>query len=270
MKRQSVFVLILTLFLSAGCATRGPVVPQAPSVQVTQLDALLFTPDIIKFQAKIVINNQMNAGLNIQKVDFGADVQGKQIFTQSFDQLKPMRAFAQQTVTFPFQIAIKDIKDQAVAILADEAMQVSFRGQVHPAGEFGFDPIPFKMTRKIPFPRVPTVSVERTEGSPLKVFTVFLKIKNNNSFPLNIQSLNSYIELNGTKYGLLGTEESTEIKAGADRTIALKMEQTTGKTLSMALNVAQSSSLRFVIGGEIRCRTPYGLVYIPVKLQSEE
>lgn len=268
-KRRLCVFMTLIVFLLVGCATPGPVVPHAPSVQITQFDSLVFTPDVIKFQAKILINNQMSAKLNIQRVDYGADVQDKPIFTESFTQLQPMKGNGQQTVTFPFQIAMKDIANEGVNILVDEAIRVSFRGQVYPAEGFGFGPIPFKMTKSIPFPKIPDITIERTEGSPLKVFTVFLRIKNTNAYPLDLKSINSYIELNGTKYSLLGTQGSTVIKPGAAETVALKMEQTTGKTLSMALNLAQSSSLQFNIGGDISCQTPYGLIYIPLKLHSE-
>ncbi len=268
-KRYMVVVIILMLLLFAGCASRGPVVPQAPSVQVTQFDSLLFTPDVIKFQAKLVINNRMNAGLNIQKVDYGVDVNDKQIFTESFAQLKPIRGNGQETVTFPFQIAVKDIANNAIDLLAQDALNVSFRGQVYPAGDFGFGPIPFRMTKSIPLPKIPDVTIEGTEGSPLRTFTVFLKIKNTNAFPLNMKSINSYLELNGTKYTLLRTQESTEIKPGSAETIVLKMENSTGKTLSLALNIAQSSTPQFSIGGDISCQTPYGLIFVPLKLHSE-
>lgn len=268
-KRYLIVVAILVIFLFAGCASRGPVVPQLPSVQVAQFDSLLFTPDVLKFQAKLVINNRMNVQLNIQKVDYGADVNDKQIFTESFAQLKPITANGQETVTFPFQIAVKDIANRAADLLAQDALNVSFRGQVYTAGDFGFGPIPFRMTKSIPLPKIPEVSIERTEGSPLKTFTVFVKIKNTNAFPLNMKSINSYLELNGTKYNLLRTQGSTEIKPGSSETIALKMENSTGKTLSLALNLAQSSSLQFNIGGDISCQTPYGLVFVPLKLYSE-
>jgi LEA14-like dessication related protein len=141
---------------------------------------------------------------------------------------------------------------------------------VYPAGDFGFAPIPFRLTKSIPLPKIPDVTIERTEGSPLRTFTVFLKVKNINAFPLNIKSINSYIELNGTKYSLLRTQESTEIKPGSAETVSLKMEMSTGKTLGLALNAALSSTPQFTIGGDISCQTPYGLVYVPLKLNSEK
>jgi len=268
-RRYVIVVAALMLLVLAGCATPGPVVPQPPTVRVTQLDSLLFTPDVIKFRAKLVIDNGMNGGLNIQKIDYGADVNDKEIFTETFAQLHPMKAHGQQTVTFPFQIAMNDIENQAVRILAEGALRVSFRGEVYPAGELGFGPIPFRLTKTIPLPKIPSVSIEGTEGSPLRTFTVFLKIKNTNEFPLNIKSMTSYLELNGVKYNLLRTQASTEIEPGGTETVPLTMEQSSAKTLSMALNIAQSSLIQFNIGGEISCQTPYGLFYIPLKLHSE-
>jgi len=86
---------------------------------------------------------------------------------------------------------------------------------------------------------------------------------------LNIKSMTSYLELNGVKYNLLRTQASTEIEPGGTETVPLTMEQSSAKTLSMALNIAQSSLIQFNIGGEISCQTPYGLFYIPLKLHSE-
>lgn len=263
------FVWVLMFVMLAGCASRGPVVPIEPTVQVTQLDSLLFTPEVIKFQAKIVINNRMNAELEIQKVDYGADVQENEVFMESFDQLKAMKPRGTQTVTFPFQITMEDIRKHAVQVLADGALRVGFRGVVYPAPDSGFGPITFSATKTITLPKVPSFSIERIEGSPLNVFTVFLKVKNPNTFPLDFQSIDSFININGTKYSLLKTEGATLINAGAEETVTLRMEHSTGKKLSMAWNILQSSSLEFSIGGEIRCGTPDGVFYIPLEISSK-
>jgi LEA14-like dessication related protein len=258
---------VLVLFL-AGCASSpGPVVPTPPSVQVTQLDSLVFTPDVIKFRAKVVIRNRMRAGLDLQKVDYGVDVHDQPVFSDSFAALQPIKSNGRQTVTFPFQIAMDDILDRAVDVLAEEQLRVSFRGQVYPVG---FDPVPFEATRTIPLPKIPAISLVGTRSSPVeRTFTVLLRITNTNTFPLNLKSIDSYLEMNGTKYGLLRTEESTEIQPGSAEIVALTVEQSTAKTLSMILNIAQSGgSLQFALGGEIRCQTPYGLIFVPLRLSS--
>jgi LEA14-like dessication related protein len=162
---------------------------------------------------------------------------------------------------------MKDVGNRAVDVLAEEALRVSFRGQVYPVG---FDSIPFEMTKTIPLPRIPTITVEGTRGSPSeRIFTVLLRVANTNSFPLNIKSIDSYLELNGTRYGLLRTQGITEIQPGSAETIPLTMEQSTAKTLSMILNVGQSGSLRFALGGDIRCQTPYGLIFVPLRLSAD-
>ena len=265
-RRRCLFLTLSILFL-ASCATRGSVVPTPPSVQFTQFDSLVITPDVIKFQVKLLIRNQMSAGLDLQKIDYGVDAHDRPVYTDSFAQLYPIKANGQEVVTFPFQIAMKDVMDRAIDVLAEQAIRVSFRGQVYPVG---FAPVPFEMTKTIPLPKMPAISVEGTRGSPAdRVFTVLLRIWNTNTFPMNIKSIDSYLEMNGTRYGLLRTQGATEIQPGSAETVPLTMEQSTGKTLSMVINAAQARSFQFAVGGDISCQTPYGLVFIPLRLNSE-
>jgi LEA14-like dessication related protein len=265
--RQGSFLLTILVLLLAGCAAKGSVVPTPPSVQFTQFDSLVITPEAIKFQVKLLIRNRMRAGLDLQKIDYRVDLHDKPLFADSFAQLHPIKGNGREVVTFPFQIAMKDVGNRAVDVLAEEAIRVSFRGQVYPVG---FDSIPFEMTKTIPLPRIPTITLEGTRGSPSdRIFTVLLRVANTNSFPLNIKSINSYLELNGTRYGLLRTQGITEIQPGSAETIPLTMEQSTAKTLSMILNVGQSGSLQFALGGDIRCQTPYGLIFVPLRLTAE-
>lgn len=256
----------LACLLSA-CASSGPVVPVPPTVRVTQLDSLLITPEAIHFQARIAIENRMRAGLQIQKVDWGADLHDRPLFDESLAELRPMRARGSQTVTFPFQIVMGDIVDQAVDVLAEESIRVSFRGVVYPVG---FAPIPFEATRVIPCPKLPSVSLDGAEGSPLDgAFTVFLRIRNTNGFPMAVESVDSYLAINGKRYGLLQTREVAEMGPGAAARVGLTMQQTRGKALSMVVNVLGSRTPRFELGGSFSCRTPYGVIHVPLALSSE-
>jgi LEA14-like dessication related protein len=267
LSRCGSFLIVALTLLSASCGTPGPVVPTPPSVEVTQLDSLVIAPDVIEFQAKVLIKNRMGARLDLQRIDYGADVHDKQAFTDSFAQLYPVKANAHEVVTFPFHIAMKDIAARAVDVLAEEGIRVRFRGQVYPVG---FDPVAFEASKTIPLPKLPAITLEGTQGSPAdRIFTVLLKVKNTNAFPLDIKSIKSYLELNGTKYSLLRTDQSTQIPPGSAQTVALQMEQSTAKSLSMVLNVLQSESFQFAVGGDISCQTPYGLVYVPLRIQSQ-
>jgi hypothetical protein len=235
---------------------------------VSQLDSLLITPEAISFQAKVVINNQMRGDLSIDKVDWSAALHDNPLIDDSFTKLNRMRSRGEQTVTVPFQIPMADVVKQAVDVLAEEGVRVGFKGAVHPAG---FEPVPFEATRTIPIPKMPLVSIARVEGSPLEgAFTLLLNVTNTNSFPISVASVDSHLVLNGKKYDLLQSEGASKMAPGAAGRVALTMQQTRGKSLSMALNVIQSKgSSRFVVGGSISCATPHGLIRLPLSLRSE-
>ena len=257
--------LLALLSLMAGACSSAPVIPIAPTVEVSQFAPMLITPDAISFQAKVVINNQMRGDLNIAKVDWKADLHDNPVVNDSFNRLKPMRARGQQTVTLPFKISMKDIMSQAVDVLAEEAIRVNFRGSVHP---IGFDPVPFEASRTIPLPKIPTVSIKGVDGTPLQgVFTVFLGVTNNNDFSMTLQSVDSFLKINSKKYRLLRSENVSRIGPGQTGTVALTMKQSRGKGLSMAWNVIQSRGVpSFEIGGSFNCQTPHGLIQVPLKL----
>ncbi len=256
---------VLAALLGA-CASEGPVVPVPPSVRVVRFESVRIAPDAIHFEAQIAIDNRMRAGLDIAKVDWGADVGDRPVFTETFADLHPMRAGGRQTVTFPFRIAMRDIADQAPEILAEEAIRFSFRGLVHPAG---FDPVAFRAARAIPLPKVPAVTIVGAEGSPVDVsFTVFLGIRNPNAFPLVVLAIDSYLAIDGTRYPLLRTEAVEEIGPRSSGRIALTMRQSAAKAAGMVWNVLRSRNPRFDIGGSFTCGTPYGVIDVPLRLGS--
>jgi len=127
----------LALFL-AGCASQGPAVSGPPEVSVSWFNSTVIRPELVKFEAKIVIENRMSAPLDFQRVDYAVDLLDTELFTDSFDGLKRTNGYRNQTVTFPFQIVMKDIVDQSVGILAEGGMRVTFRGTVYPAASSGF------------------------------------------------------------------------------------------------------------------------------------
>lgn len=263
-ERNASVMAAVSVLLSCGCVSMGPVVPIPPTVRVAELESLVISPDAVKYQAKVVIENRMGAGLNLEKVVYGADVHDQPAFNETFTQLRPMRRHGRQTVTFPFQIGMTDIAAQAVDVLAEEGLRVTFRGHVFPVG---FDPIPFEMTRVIPVPLVPIVTIDGAEGSPLEgVFTVYLRVANKNRFPMNLHNMDTFLELNGKRYGLLQVQGGADLGPGGSGRIALRMEQSIGKGLSMILNVAQQRSTRFAIGGSMSYQTPYGLLHLPLAL----
>jgi LEA14-like dessication related protein len=265
-----VLTLAAALAAAAGCATTSEAVSRPPDVEVSELRSTSITPDLVKFQSRILIDNRSSSSLDFERVDYAVDLFDRELFNDAFSDMKRTKGRGHETVTFHFQIAMKDILDQAPALLAEGSMRVTFRGTVYPEASSGYEAQPFSRTVVIPIPRIPEVALTGTEGLPLSDgFRVRLRVHNTNSFPITISSVESYLDVNQVRYRLVHSEEATELGPDSSGNLFLRMENTKGKTLSLLLNTLQSPSPKFTLGGTITCSTPYGWVIIPVALQNE-
>lgn len=260
-------VALASLGALAACASQsGP--PQPPSVVVRRLMSTVITPDVIKFEAQIVVHNNMGRPLDLEKVDYGSSLFTKQLFSSTFSELKRMNGNGDETITFPFQISMKDVLSSGPELLANGKLKVTFDGLVYPQASFGFAPIQFSRTIEIPIPKIPEVGFAGANGLPGQGgFEVDLAVKNTNNFPISVARIDTYLVLNGERYTLLRTGEATNIQPGQIGTVALQMENTTGKALSMILNAIMAQSADFTLGGSLTCGTPFGWIYVPVAVQ---
>lgn len=258
------------LFL-AGCASQETVVMGPPEVRVSYFNSTVIRPELVKFEAKIVIQNNSSAPLEFDRVDYAVDLLDAQLLTDSFAELLRTKGRGRQTVTFPFQIGMKDILDQHIGILAEGGVRVTFRGTVYLAPSSGWEPLSFQETILIPLPKIPEVSFAGADGVPLsELFRVHLRVRNTNLFPLTVSSIDSYLQINQQRYALLYSEQSVQLAPGGSGTVTLRMEQTPGKTLSMALSALQSPNPKFSLGGTIECKSPYGWIIIPVRVEDQQ
>jgi len=255
-------------FVLAGCASKAPVVSAPPTVRVSELQSLSFTPDLVRLEAKILIHNVMSVPMDFDRVDYAVDLFDKELFKDTFSGMKRTNGDGNQTVTFPFQIAMADIAKQVADVVSEESVRVTFRGEVYPAARTGFDAIPFTDTIVIPIPKVPIVALAGIEGVPLTdSFVVTFSVKNTNTFAFTVDTVQTFLELNQSRYSLLHTEQSTEMQPGETGIVTLRMENAKGKALGMALNLAQSQDRKFAVTGTIRCGTPYGWFIFPIRLE---
>ena len=260
---------IAALLLLIGCASQGPVVMEPPTARVSRLASTVISPDLVKFEAQVVIQNRSSSSLSLERVDYTVDLQDTPLFSDTFTELLRTKGRGQQTVTFHFQIAMKDLLDKSVPILAEGGMRVAFRGSVVPASASGFGPTAFRDEVKIPIPRIPEVTFSGADGTPLSdVFRVRLRVRNTNTFAVTINSVESYLDINQQRYRMLHNEEATELQPDGIGTVTLRMENTPGKTLSMALSALQAQNPRFSVGGTIQCRSPYGWIVIPLAVEN--
>lgn len=254
------------LTLLAGCAS-GPVVPAPPRVEV-RLQSTVVTPEVIRFVGKVVIRNVCGAPQNIERVDYGADLHDAPLFSSSFAELHPMNPWATQTVTLPFQVAMKDVVDQVEDVLAEESVRVTLTGTVVPVG---WQPIDFRATKVIPIPRLPEVAYEGSHGDPFRdgEFTVYLRVRNVNDFPITRGQVKTWLRLNGRKYELLRTSSFERLGPGEGGRIALTMKKTRGKGISAIVNVLKNRAAEVAVGGAMTFRTPHGLFHLPIEISPD-
>jgi len=271
-KKLRVALLFLALGLVlAACASKGPEVPRPPSVDVSYFNSYSITPQLVKFESKILIRNHMRLDMDFAKVDYAVDLFDAELFSDTFSGLKRTRGNGTQTVTFPFQIAMDDILKSSPQLLAEGSLRVTFRGEVYPAETWGFGAIPFSETIQIPIPRIPEVGFLGVQALPFGLGSqvkVSLLVRNTNMFPISVQQVDSYLEINANSFPMLHTEQSTDIPPGGTRPVVLEMENSPGKTLGMIFSLLQSpEKARFVVSGNIVFGSPYGRIYIPVKVE---
>ncbi len=268
--RPVAFLFALALVLAA-CATKGPEVPRPPTVSVSHFNSYSISPQLVKFESRILIRNHMRVDLDFAKVDYAVDLFDAELFSDTFSGLKRTRGNGTQTVTFPFQIAMEDILKSAPQLLAEGSLRVTFRGEVYPAETFGFGALPFSETIQIPIPRIPEVGFLGVQSLPLGLGSqvrVSLLVRNPNSFPISIQQVDSRLEINANSFSMLHTSQSTDIPAGSAGTVVLEMENSPGKTLGLVFSLLQSpDAARFAVSGSIVCGSPYGQIYIPMRVE---
>ena len=165
----------------------------------------------------------------------------------------------------------RHMESSAPQLLAEGSMRVSFRGEVYPAEAFGFGALPFSETIQIPIPRMPEVGFLGVQALPLGLgsqLKVSLLVRNTNLFPISVQQVDSHLEINAVSFPMLHTEQSTDIPAGSTGIVVLEMENSPTKTLGMVFSLLQSpEKARFAVNGNVVFGSPYGRIYLPMRVE---
>ena len=270
MRRAAVLCTAAAFALLVGaCASQppGPMVDVQPTVSVSSFQSTSFSPTLVKYEARVLIHNNAPTDIEFRGVDYGVDLFDTELFTDS-TAVRKMHANGDQTVSFPFQIAVKDIQDQGIDVMSEQSIRVTFRGELFTARRYGLDPVPFTSTVTVPLPRVPDVAYLGSEGDPLTdAWRLHFSVTNANSFPVTLNSVRTFLVLNGKKYSMVHTHGQTDLQPGVATPVDLQMEASPGKALSMALNLAANRSLHWNLTGQVTCSTQYGWIYIPLDLE---
>jgi LEA14-like dessication related protein len=259
------------LFWTGGCASLGPVIPVAPELRVTGFNSVAIRPDGIRFEAKVAIKNRMPVPVPLDRFEYQVDLNGKRLATGAFTQFEAFGGNAEQTVTLPFHLAWQDIVGHALAKASDQGYRVGLNGSLYvAAGGFPFPPIPITIEKTLPVPKWPVVRIAGTEGSPLgEKFLVKFNIRNDNSFPIWVSTVESHVQLNRKTYPLAAAGAAPRCEPGETQVLALAMTNTLSKGLDMFANVLLSGKMDFKVGGSVGFGTPFGEMVLPLDGQGK-
>ena len=272
MRKTGAYIVLAAagaLFL-AGCASepQGPMVSTPPTVSVSAFRSVSFSPTLVKYQANVLIHNNADSDIDFQRIDWAVDLFDTELFTDSTKAPKRMHANGDQVVPFGFQVATQDIANQGIDLFSEQSLKVTLRGELFTAARYGMDPVPFTATVTVPLPRIPDVAYLGSEGDPLTdAWRLHFSVTNKSSFPITLDSVKTFVDLNGKKYSLVHTKGQTILQPGVATPVDLQMETSPGKALSMTLNIITNRDLRFNLTGQITCTTDYGSIFIPMDLE---
>ena len=249
-------------------AEQGPMVTVEPGAKLATLKTVSFSPTLVKYQSSLVIHNNADVDLNLDRIDWSVDLCDAELFTDVSKNLKRTRAGGDLVVPFNFQVATSDIADQGFDLYSEQELRVTVRGEVSPARRCGLDPVPFTATLSVPLPRVPDVTYLGSDGDPLTdKWRLHFTVTNRSSFPITLASVKTFVELNNEKYSLVHTKGVTDLAPGVATPVDLQMENSPAQALSMVLNLATNRNLRMNLTGQITCTSPYGQILVPLDLE---
>lgn len=261
--------VLLALALSAGCAHLQSLI-KPPRVRVVSVTPTGLTPEAVSFVAKLSVTNQIPIRLPLQRLDFTVGVNGRRALEGFLDMVPAVAGSATQLVEVPFQLAYADLLALVKTAASQDTLQLGFKGRVFIGGEFTLPSVPFSFSLDLPVPRLPTVS---WAGVKLlareKRVTLGLKIKNPNTFPLDLQTLSVEAKLSGVKYSLLGLSEPRRIAAKGSEVIHLQLGDSLQKTAAVFTRLLTGQKLDFQVSGLLESDTAFGRLKMPIHSQGK-
>lgn len=260
-------LVVISLFWSGGCAMTGGLLQTvAPTLRFIGFNSVSIQPEGVQFEVKLGIKNNMPISLPLNRIEYQFDLNQKRLVTGTFNQFAALQGFSEQEVTFPFQLAWKDLVAQATSgSTSGQVYKVGFNGSLFVSESMALPAIPFSIEKTLPVPKLPKVGFVGTEGSPLgERFALNFKIKNENSFPIWMEGADTSLQLNQKNYELVQSGSAPRFEPGETQTLSLAMTNTLGKGIDMLANALLSGKMDFKASGKVRFGTPYGTLVLPV------
>ncbi len=250
--------LCVGIGLWAGCAELATVSSITPQVTFERLESVSIQPEGIRLEAVLSIKSPMRVPLPLQAMDYRLDINQQLFVKGTFDRFQDFAARGQQEVTLPFLVPWTVLTRVPKGQTGSD-YHLALRGSVQVGGDYAVARIPFEMTKVLPVPVWPEIGFAGTEGTfGQGTFTIKLKVKNPNTFPIDLNQCQAGMVLNNQTYDLAYVSNATHLEPGASRIVALNLDQALGKGVSMVFNALMNQRLDFRVKGKTEFGTPFG------------
>ncbi len=144
MLRTSLAVLLIS---AGGCATTGGFLQTvAPTLRFIGFNSVSIQPEGVQFEVKMGIKNNMPISLPLNRIEYQFNLNQKRLATGTFNQFSALRGYSEQEVTFPFQLAWKDLVAQATSgSTSSQEYKVGFNGSLFVSESVALPAIPFTL-----------------------------------------------------------------------------------------------------------------------------
>ncbi len=265
--KSPTFVLsaALALAILTGCASMPKVLePMSPTLTFKKFNSVAITPQGVKFEVDMEIKNNMPITLPVSRMDYTFEINHKPLVTGSYDRFDVFSGRHRQVVSFPFILTWENLVAQVVSKSKNASYQAAFSGTLFINTDLPFREIPFRIEKARPVPQLPLLSFYRTEGSPFgDHFTILLKLKNGNTFPITLAQADTRMHMNNQVYTLVQGQSEMVCGAGESQVISLLMTNTLGKGISMLANALINRKAEIAVDGDIIFSTPFGDLHVP-------
>src|SRR5262245_38623442 len=198
--RLAPFALLPLALGSTSCALLEQVI-QKPTVSQRSVD--LTSVDFSGISANFVMNvsNPNAIGLNLARLGYQLNVEGKQLVAGQGNQTVSIPAMGQGTITLPVSIKFTEFVASVETLFRKDNVNYSIAMAPGFATPLGVIDIPLSHTGQFPVPKLPDVSLGTPQVGGIDItgasFSLPLNIANKNGFALPIKGLNYAVTVAG-------------------------------------------------------------------------
>ncbi len=261
---------LLFALLAAGCQNIGDALKNAPRPEVRITSARLLGLGIEKVDLafNVEISNPYPAELPLTQLGYALDSGGQRLFEGTVKPSGGVPARGTRTIEVPISVAFRALQ----AILKDVRpgsvlpYKASFTVGLD-APLLGALTLPLSYTGELPVPAVPQVSLARFDLGSLSLdrveATARLRLKNTNSFDLDLARLALDLKLGGERVANTGLGTPGKLAAGQEITIDIPMSFSPKAFGLRLFNLLGGSEAGYSASGSLEVGTRFGPLSLP-------